>query len=113
MKDFPTELIYGLVFGAILLFQYVMKRFGQRDSEQHEGLAQTPEEVKETPATSPVSSVSVGQFGRGEVPIASSPLAIRRFARTSLLGTKQEVQNAIVIATILGPCRAFEPHAVR
>ena len=113
MKDLPTELIYGLGFAAIVLFQYVMKRFEQRNPVQHAELEQAPEEVKVTPATSPISSISVGQFGRGEEPSASSPLAIRRFARTSLLGTKQEVQNAIVIATILGPCRAFEPHAVR
>ena len=113
MKDLPTELVYGLGFAAIVLFQYVMKRFGQRNSGQHEGLAQTPDEVKVTPAITSVSSVSVGQFGRGELPSAPSPLAMRRFGRASLLGTRREVQNAIVIATILGPCRAFEPHAVR
>jgi hypothetical protein len=29
------------------------------------------------------------------------------------MGTKREVQNAIVIATVLGPCRAFEPHDIQ
>lgn len=122
MNSFPTELIYVLVVAAIVLFQYMMKRFGQQqqqqqqeqqDSAQDERLAQIPEEVMETPAASPVSSVAVGHFGRAEAPGASSALPGRRFARRSLMGTRREVQNAIVIATILGPCRAFEPHDVR
>jgi hypothetical protein len=36
----------------------------------------------------------------------------QRFSRQSLMGTRRDVQNAIVIATIVGPCRAFEPHDV-
>lgn len=116
MNGFPTELIYGLVFAAIVLFPYLLKRFAQpqrQDSAQQERLAQIPEEVKETPAASSVSSVAVGQFGRAEAPRASSVLPGRRFAKESLMGTRREVQNAIVIAAIVGPCRAFEPHHVR
>ena len=112
MKGLPEELIYVLIFAAILLFQYLMKRFGQQqqqDSAQDERLAQIPEEVKETPAASPVSSVPVGHFGRTEAPSVSSALPRRRFARRSLMGTRREMQNAVVIATILGPCRALEP----
>jgi hypothetical protein len=26
------------------------------------------------------------------------------------MGTRRDVQNAVVVAAILGPCRAFEPH---
>ncbi len=116
MKSFPPELIYVLIFAAIVLFQYLMKRFGQQQQPQFpqdERLAQIPEEVKEPPAASSVSSVAVGHFNRAEAASASFALPRRRFARRSLMGTRREVQNAIVIATILGPCRAFEPHDVR
>ncbi len=116
MNGFPTELIYGLVFAAIVLFPYLLKRFAQpqqQDSAQQERLAQIPEEVKETPAASSLSSVAVSQFGRAEAPKDFSVLPGRRFAKESLMGTRREVQNAIVIATIVGPCRAFEPHHVR
>lgn len=115
MDRFPTELIYGLVFAAIVLFQYLLKRFGpqqQTEFPQDEQLEQIPEEVKETPVAFPVSGVAAGHFGRTGVPSASSVLPQRRFSRRSLLGTKREVQNAIVIATILGPCRAYEPHDI-
>ena len=115
MNGLPTELIYGLVFAAVLLLQYLLKRFGQplqQDSAQQEHLAQIPEEVTEAPVAFPVPSVAVGHFGRDEAPSASSVLPGRRFAKQSLMGTRREVQNAIVIATIMGPCRAFEPHHV-
>lgn len=29
------------------------------------------------------------------------------------MGNRRDVQNAIVIATILGPCHAYEPHGIR
>ena len=115
MNGLPTELIYGLVFAAVLLLQYLLKRFGQpllQDSAQPERLAQIPEEAKEAQVAFSVPSVAVGHFGLAEAPSASSLLPGRRFAKESLMGTRREVQNAIVIATILGPCRAFEPHHV-
>ena len=115
-KFSPDQLIYILVFAAIVLLQYLMKRFGpqqQPQSSQDEPPAQIPEAAEETAVASSVSGVATGHFGRTEPPSDSSAPPRRRFARRSLLGTRREVQNAIVIATILGPCRAFEPHAVR
>ena len=113
MDRFPTELIYVLIFAAIVLFQYLMKRFAPREQQeaaQDEQLAPIPEEVPPAPAPSPVSAVAVGQFGRTGAASVSSGPSPRRFSRRSLLGTRREVQNAIVIATILGPCRADEQH---
>ena len=116
MNSFSTELLYVLIFAAILLLQYLMKRFGpqpQQQSSQDEPEPEFPEQEQAIPETSWVSTASDMRFGRAKARSASAPLLRRRFARRSLMGTKQEVQNAIVIATILGPCRAFEPHDVR
>ncbi len=116
MKGLPEELIYVLVFAAILLFQYLMKRFGpqqQQDPAQHERLPEIPEEAQEIPVPSSVSSLAFGHFGRAGAPGASAPPPTspprRRFARRSLMGNRRDMQNAVVIATILGPCRALEP----
>ena len=117
MNNLPEELIYVLIFGAIVLFQYIMKRFGpqpQPDSAQDdEPVAQLPEKMAETPAAYSVFRAFVDPLPRPAAPSASPPLTRPRFSRRSLMGTRREVQNAIVIATILGPCRAFEPHDVR
>ena len=115
MNGFPAELIYILVFAAIVLFQYMMKRLGQQgqqESAQDERLPQIPEEMKETPAASSVFRAS-HQLGGPEAQGAFSRLTRRRYSRRLLMGTRREVQNAIVIATIVGPCRAFEPYDVR
>ena len=116
MKGLPEELIYVLIFAAILLFQYVMKRFGpqqQQQSPQEEPVAEIPEQEPATLKTSSVSTASDIRFGRPGSPSASTTLSQRRFSRKSLMGNRRDVQNAVVIATILGPCRAFEPHDVR
>jgi len=116
MKGLPEELIYVLIFGAILLFQYVMKRFGpqqQPQSPQDEPDPEFPEQEQAAPETSPVSAASDIRFGRSGAPSASAALPERRFSRRALMGNRREVRNAIVIATILGPCRAYEPHDIR
>ena len=119
MQSLPEGLIYALIFGALLLFQYLMKRFGPQqqpqlpqDDPDREIPAQEPASL-EIPAVSIASDI---RFGRTEAPGASPALPVRRlrrFSRSALMGTRRNVQNAIVIATILGPCRAFEPHDMR
>ena len=112
----PDQLIYVLVFAAILLFQYLMKRFGpqpQPQSPQDEPDPEFPEQEQATPETSTVSAASDIRFGRSGVPRASTALPERRFSRRALMGNRREVQNAIVIATIVGSCRAYAPHDIR
>lgn len=115
MKGIPEELLYVLMFLAVVLFQYLMKRFGPQAPDEpawDERLAQIPEEVAEpdTPAFG-ASGVAADLPGRSAVPRAAP--ARRRFSRGSLMGDRRAVQNAVVVATILGPCRAFEPHDIR
>ena len=114
MKGLPEELIYVLIFGAILLFQYLMKRFGpqqQQQSPQEEPDAELPAQA--APEAASVSIPTDTFFGRSRALEASTALVRRRFSRRSLMGNRRDVQNAVVIATILGPCRAFEPHDIR
>jgi len=124
MKGLPTELIYLLIFGGILLFNF----FSQQAARRRQAEAQQEEE-QEVPHDEPLPedppdiwgrppetqsalwgpATLVAPVHRTEVPIASSGRRRSRFSRTSLLGTKRDVQNAVVIATILGPCRGSEP----
>ena len=108
------------MFGAVLLLQYLMKRFGPQPEPppipQEEPVPEIPEREQAAPEVSPVSAASDARFGRSAPPGASPALAarrLRRFSRKALMANRRDVQNAIVIATIMGPCRAFEPHDVR
>lgn len=116
MKDVPAELLYVLMFLAIVLFQYLMKRFGPQvppEPAWDERLEQIPEAPADVPVAPAASLTAVAGFGRSAAPETSSAPPQRRFSRSSLMGSRREVQNAVVVATILGPCRAFEPHDVR
>ena len=133
MEKFPVDLlVYVLIFGAIVLFQYLMKRFGpQQQPDEAPQEAPLPQEkaaaqeeplpdiwgrAPTVPAVSPVAAASDVRFGRSEAPGATVTLPgrrSRRFSRRARMGSRREMQNAIVIATILGPCRAFEPHDIR
>ena len=118
MKNLPEELIYGLIFGAILLVQYLMKRFvpqpqPQPSSPQDELAPEIAEQMQAALEDSPGSAASETGFGRSPTRGTAPASARHRFSRKALLANRREVQNAIVIATIIGPCRAFEPHEVR
>ena len=106
MKGLPEEAIYVLMFAFILLLQYLIKRFGPQPPQS---TAPAQEQEEESVAVeAPAQTIDAGRFGRGTAPIAR-----RRYSRRALMGTRRDVQNAVVIATILGPCRAFEPHESR
>jgi hypothetical protein len=120
MNSFPDELIYVLIFAALLLFQYVVQRIRRRrqqsEAPQEEPLPQDeslPEIWGRAPAIPAVSPVPVERVGRSEALAASAAIPRRRSAVRSLLRTKRDLRRAIIIMTILGPCRAFEPFDIR
>lgn len=116
MKSVPAELLYVLMFLAIVLFQYLMKRFGPQAPQEptwDERLEQIAEAREDVPLAQAVPATADARFGWGPAPVSSLVPPRRRFSRASLMGARREVQNAVVVATILGPCRAFEPHDVR
>jgi hypothetical protein len=117
MNCFPKELIYVLAFAVFALVPYLLKRLGahepHEDAAPKETLEELYQEVKDSPAAFAQHFVSVDHFGRSEASSAPSASARSRFDRASILGNKRDVQNAIVIATIVGRCRAYEPHDVR
>jgi hypothetical protein len=125
MKGLPTELLYLLIFGGVLLFNFFRQQAARRrhDEAQQEEEQELPRDEPppdeamadfwgrspETQAALPVPATRVAPVRRTEEPIASTAHRSNRFSKRSLLGTRRDMQNAIVVAMILGPCRALEP----
>lgn len=120
MKGLPAELIYVLLFVGILLLQYLLKRrrsLEPHDSSQDGGVVQpgtgmSPDFAgleQDNSIAWGASRAATDRLPRPDAPVALRARPRRRFARQSLMGTRRDVQNAVVIATILGPCRALEP----
>ena len=125
MDKFPQELVFALIFGAVVLVQFLLKHLRRR-GPRTEAEAEAEVEAEEGPARD-----TVAQLPRAaEAPqpaqalptlaVPASPRAAptplrrdpRRFSRRSLMGNRRAVQDAVVIAAILGPCRAYRPHDI-
>jgi hypothetical protein len=114
MQTPPESLIYLLVLAVAYLANYLFKRFGPKmepvppQAEVDEGpTAQEPVPV----GLAAASIASFTPLPGPQVAVAKAMLPTqprRRLPRLALLGSKRSKQTAVVMATILGPCRAFE-----
>lgn len=116
MSGFPEELVLILIFGAVMLVQFLLKRWRQRGPQPEDGLG--PDDEFEPEAESPPirAAPPPPEAPRRVVERkatfrpAQQPRQGQRFARSTLMGNRRALQDAIVMATILGPCRAHRPH---
>jgi hypothetical protein len=127
MQGLPTELLYLLIFGAVLLFNFFTQQAARRrQAEAQQQQEEALEVAQDDPAPDepipdfwarapqsleafPVPARPAEPIHRPALPIDSAVRRRKRFSKVSLFGTKRDVQNAVVIATILGPCRGSEP----
>jgi hypothetical protein len=124
MKTFPPELLIVLFLLAVALVQFLLKARRVRRQpppesaqdethlEELEPAWEGAQAISPSPAHS-VPSVPAIRFGRSAAATVSVRPPKGRFARRSLMGNRRAMQNAIVIAAIVGPCRALEPHDIR
>jgi hypothetical protein len=124
MNGISMDVVSILLFAAVVLGQLFMQIYRRRQA------------ARRTPTVAESGNESVMDFepddeAQGYAPLAvpaepvvhhpayvplrpvqekPAPARIRRHSRRVLLGSPRRVQDAVVVATILGRCRAFEPH---
>jgi hypothetical protein len=126
MRGLPFELLLILFLGAVVLYTFLRQRAqGLRLPEPAQGQPETedipeavwrrdaPERATRTDTAPPVRAQPRTWAAADTAPQGAQGGRRRRFDRQALLGTRQRVQDAFVVATILGRCRADEPHEVR
>jgi len=121
MKGLPIELLFILFFAAIVLFNFIKQRAaGLRPPEATQAEPESDDIPEALWGRSPLDPTTKTEPAapapapRRMVASAASPaVRRRRFERQALLGTRRQVQDAFVVATILGRCRADEPHEVQ
>jgi hypothetical protein len=122
MIPIPEDLIVFLLFGAFVLVQIL------RNWRRNQARRATVEPIA-TPPADPVPQAETAAEAPGQLPwsptLAEGPRPkpaapaspgqaplqpqTRRFSRRALMGDRRALQDAIVVATILGPCRAQRP----
>lgn len=119
MGRIPEDLIAFLLFGAFVLVQMLRNWRRNKRRVPVEPAATVPTEMQtptEAEALVPLPwTPTVVEGPRQKPPAAARPVLssqraqARRFARRTLMGDRRSLQDAIVVATILGPCRAQRP----
>lgn len=124
MPKSGSELLFlALIIAGFMLFNYVAQRLAKAAREQQEAEAAVGASVP-PPEDEPLEDI----WGRVPVPPPAAPAPVARAepqaraapprplprrAGARLFRTRKDLQHAIVLMTVLGPCRALEPHERR
>lgn len=104
-------LLLLLLFILTPLFNFLLQRFRKRRNQhipQEKPVEQMLHRGQTTPTPRPTPRAA-GDRVHGSPARTVTPLANDHVTKTSPLGTKSDVRRAIVIMTLLGTCRAFDP----
>ena len=119
MGPIPEDLIVFLIFSLFVLIQIVRAR-RRTKARRAQPVVVAPAEIDQQPDTAmPAEPVpwtpelvegprTTPPRGVPSVPVPTRPDA-GRLSRRRLMGDRRSLQDAIVIATILGPCLAQRP----
>ncbi|MBI1942797.1 MAG: hypothetical protein HYS35_03955 [Betaproteobacteria bacterium] len=119
MNRFPPDLlIYVLLIAGILLFNYLAQRAARSRQTQAAGgeppaqdapLEEIFRRAQPLPAADPVPASAPAPARARETHRLADDVPRRRSAARGLLKGRRDLQRAIVLAAVLGPCRALEP----
>lgn len=115
-KSGSELLVYGLIIAGFLLFNYLAQQLAKKAREQQEAAeraaAQAQPAEAEEALEDPWGRAPAAPVPAPQPPVrtaASAPPPGRPRAAHPLLRTPQDLRRAIVVMTVLGPCRALEP----
>ena len=118
MNTVSEVLISVLIVVAIVLFNFLAPRLARWQQEQEkmrrEALARDQSHATSQATVQPIIAAYqplAGAADFGVQPGAVTGLAARRRGSTvrSYLADRSKLRQAIIVATVLGPCRAHEP----
>ncbi len=136
MKGIPPELFYALIFVGVILYQFVMRQRARKAEQARQaelqsrspalepepaadnfldfGRLEQPAPIAWTPPPVQIDSSGPAMehaWSRAPAAAVAAPAAgpRRRFPRQALLGSRRALQDAMVIAVILGRCRGMDP----
>jgi len=125
MKGISEELIFLLIFAAIIIGQHLLQWFRKNKEKWQDDLKKPGDQQSQDPETDELPFLRTPPPGeppaletipdktqsrRSVTPEVAPAPPRKRFSREILFGSKRRTQDAVVVAMILGPCRADAPH---
>lgn len=110
----PTleQIVLLIVFILLPLFNFVMQRMKTRPKShtpKEEPAAPIRRQAPATPAPPPTPRASRSRVHGPQAPTISTAISMSHVTKRSLLGTSRDIRRGIILMTILGPCRTFDP----
>ena len=104
------QILLLLFFIALPLVNFLLQRVRKRRDQRNHS-TQQERFVEQAPATSSPASIPRASRSRvhGSEVRTIKTLSNNRSPKRLLLGTGRDARRGIVILTLLGPCRAFDP----
>jgi hypothetical protein len=108
------QILLLLFFIALPLINFLLQRVRKRRDHRNHPIPQeksVEQVLRRTPATPPPPPTPRASRSRlhGSEVRTIAPPSNNRFPKRLLLGTRRDVRRGVVIMTLLGPCRAFDP----
>jgi hypothetical protein len=106
------QILLLLFFIALPLLNFLLQRARKRRRDhripQEKPVEQMLRQAQTTPTPRPTPRAAGDRVHRSPARTVT-PLANDQITKRSLLGTPRDARRGIVIMTLLGPCRAFDP----
>ncbi len=105
------QIILLIAFMLVPLIKFVIQRFRSSPGAQipeADAVTQIRRQTQPVPAPAPSTRAAIDHGGSSRPSAVTRPSA-SRVAKGSLFRAKGDVQRGIIIMTVLGPCRAFNP----
>ena len=102
-----------IIFILIPLANYVLARMRRRFEQPSPSRQPTPDMGMRRQAAPAVTPASPAPRERAQAapPDRISASSRRRWSKHTLFRTRRDVRRVFVAMTILGPCRAYDPHS--
>ena len=102
-----------VLFILVPLINFLIRRgwrHVESEAPEDEPVLGTPGSVRTTSKSPPLTyRASPNEVHASQALTVATQRSRSRFSRRSLLGNTRDVRRGMIIMTILGPCRAFDP----
>ena len=106
------QILLLLVFILVPLIQFVMRRVRRRLEGQileKESVTQVRRQAQATRAPLPTPRVSRNPLRDAQEPTVATTPSRRRLVERAFLVNRRDARRGIIVMTLLGPCRTFDP----
>ena len=110
------QIILIVAFIVVLVVKTVLQQARRRpgiqmpnEEKDEEPVMKIRRQARPVPVPPPAYRAPPSRVRESQAPDAGTPAAGIRFAGRSVLQTPRDARRGIILMTILGPCRAFDP----